>query len=202
MFDRWYLSLSSIVQTVRDCTGNHNIFLIYFPLRCFWPLNVYAFSVVQLITSSGQVVSHRKIDIGKIIFDLLYKLSNLVGIIFSHPLRYAYVRHLSVVSRVPGFPPGPGGPCSILGWITNFNFYPGTGCVSFVCFLSSVVSSGGPDIWPQISGRPALVYLSNVQVQSLCSPYLGWKSRGGGVSPTAGEGKERKKKKERKKERK
>ena len=43
--------------------------------------------------------------------------------------------------------------------------------MSFVCVLSCVVSSGGPDIvLTTRSGRPALVYLSNVLVQSVAAP--------------------------------
>ena len=45
---------------------------------------------------------------------------------------------------VPAF--HPGGPDSIPCRARNFNFYPGTGCVSFICVLSCVVSGGGPDI--------------------------------------------------------
>ena len=43
-----------------------------------------------------------------------------------------------------------GGPASfpglILDRVRNFNFYPGTRCVSFVCVLYCVVSGGGPEI--------------------------------------------------------
>ena len=39
-----------------------------------------------------------------------------------------------------------GGRGSIPGGIRNFNFYTGTGSVSFVCVLSCVVSGGGPDV--------------------------------------------------------
>ena len=61
-----------------------------------------------------------------------------------------------------------GEPGSIPGGVRNFNFYPGTMCVYFVCVLSCVVNGDGPGIVRTIySGRPAFVYLSSVLVQSL-----------------------------------
>ena len=55
--------------------------------------------------------------------------------------------------------------------VRSSNFYCGTSCVFFV-FLSCVVSGGCPDILrTHISGRPVLVYVYSVLVQSLCSPY-------------------------------
>ena len=51
----------------------------------------------------------------------------------------------------------------------NFNFYPRTGCMSFVCVLSCLVALTFS--WPQISGRPVLVYLSSYLVQSLYFTY-------------------------------
>ena len=50
-------------------------------------------------------------------------------------------RRRGVFGRIPAFQFG--GPGSIPGGVWNFNFYPGTGCVSFVVFcpvLSSVVA--------------------------------------------------------------
>ena len=74
-----------------------------------------------------------------------------------------------MVGRVPAFQPG--GPGSISGGVRNFSFYPGTGCVLFVCILFCVVSGGGPDIvLITHPGRPALVYLSSVLVHSLLLP--------------------------------
>ena len=68
-----------------------------------------------------------------------------------------------VVGRIPALKTG--GPSAIPGGVRNFNFSPGTGCVS------CVVSGGGSDILlTPDSGRPALVYLSRVLVQILCSP--------------------------------
>ena len=68
-----------------------------------------------------------------------------------------------MVGIVPAFQPG--GPVSIPGGVRNFNFCPGIECVSFIVF------GGGPDIVPTTySGRPALVYLSSVPVQSLFLP--------------------------------
>ena len=49
-----------------------------------------------------------------------------------------------VVGRVSAFQPG--GSSSIPSSVSNFNLYPGTGCVTFVYVLSCVVSGGGPDI--------------------------------------------------------
>ena len=74
------------------------------------------------------------------------------------------VRSSSVVGKVPTYQPG--GPCSIPGGVTNFNFYPGTGCV--FCVLSCVVSGGGPNtVLTTHSGRTALVYLSSVLIYSM-----------------------------------
>ena len=96
------------------------------------------------------------------------------------------VRRRGVVGRVPAFQLGD--PGSIPCGIRNFNFYPGTRCVSFVCFLSCVVCGGSPDIvLITHSGRTALVYLCrpSVLVQSLLPPptdmshrHLGCNSRG------------------------
>ena len=64
-----------------------------------------------------------------------------------------------------------GGSGSIPGEVRNFNFYPGTGCVSFMCVLSCVVSGGAPDIvLATHSGRPDLVFLPSVLVHSLLLP--------------------------------
>ena len=77
------------------------------------------------------------------------------------------VRGHGVVCRVLAFLPG--GPVSIPG--ENLNFYPGAGCVSFVCLLPCVVSNGGPDIvLTRNSGMNALVYLYSVMVHSLLLP--------------------------------
>ena len=52
--------------------------------------------------------------------------------------------------------------------VRNFNFYPGTVSVSFICVLFCVVSGGGPaSVLTTHSGRSALVYLSSVLVHSL-----------------------------------
>ena len=48
-----------------------------------------------------------------------------------------------MVARVPAFQPG--GPGSIPGGVGNLNFCHGSGCVSFACVLSCVLSGGGPD---------------------------------------------------------
>ena len=81
-----------------------------------------------------------------------------------------------------------------------FNFYPGTGCISFVSVLSCDVFGGGYDIvLTTNSGRPAFVYLSSVLIHNLLLLYrhlihglLRYKSRG--VSPTIGEAKKQRKK--------
>ena len=49
-----------------------------------------------------------------------------------------------MVGRVPAFQPG--GPGSIPGVVRDFHFYPGIGCVYFICVLSCAVFGGGPDI--------------------------------------------------------
>ena len=62
----------------------------------------------------------------------------------------------------------------------------GLGVMTFVCVLSCIDSGGGLDIvLTTHSGRPALVYLSSVLIQRLCTPFrhlthvhLGCKSRG------------------------
>ena len=76
------------------------------------------------------------------------------------------VRCDGVLGRVPTFQPG--GPGKIPSGIRNFNFSPGTRCVSLVCVLSCVVSCGGPDIMLTTHlGRPAILFLSSVLVYSL-----------------------------------
>ena len=81
----------------------------------------------------------------------------------------SYIRRRGVVGRVPTFQPA--GPGLIPGGVRNFNFCPGIGCVSFICFLSCFVFGGGPVIvLPTHSGRPALVYLSSVLVRRLLLP--------------------------------
>ena len=79
--------------------------------------------------------------------------------------------------------PSVAGVCSVESWPSNpaarvwypagdYNFCPGTGCVSFVCVLSCVVSGGGPDILLTTDFRETvLVCLSSVLVKSLCSSY-------------------------------
>ena len=62
----------------------------------------------------------------------------------------------------------------IPGDISDFNLYPGTGCMLLVCFLSCVVSGGGPDILLNQRFREArayVSYLSSVMVHSLCFHY-------------------------------
>ena len=49
-----------------------------------------------------------------------------------------HVRRRGMVGRVPTFQPG--GQGSRPGGIRNFNFYPGTGCVSFVCVSCPTLS--------------------------------------------------------------
>ena len=61
-----------------------------------------------------------------------------------------------------------GRPSSIPRGLKDFNLYPGTGCVSFVCVLSCIVSSGGSDILLTTgSERLAIVLLPSVLVHSL-----------------------------------
>ena len=87
-----------------------------------------------------------------------------------------FVCRRGVIGGIPAI--RPGGPGSIPGGVRNFNFYPGTRCVSFVCVLSSIVSGGGPDIvLTTHSGRPVLVYLSSVLVHSLLLPLQASDSR-------------------------
>ena len=53
------------------------------------------------------------------------------------------LRRRGVVGRVPAFQLG--GPDSTPDRVMDFNFYPGTGCVFFVC-SALCVSGGDPDI--------------------------------------------------------
>ena len=74
-----------------------------------------------------------------------------------------------MVSKVPAFSSGSTG--SIPGGVRNFNLNPGTGYVTIVCVISSVVYGGDPDIvLTTHSGRPVLVYLSSVLIHSLLLP--------------------------------
>ena len=77
------------------------------------------------------------------------------------------IRRLGVVDRVPAFHLGHHGFDS--GGVGNLNFYLGTGCLSFACVLSCVVSGGGSDI-VLITHAAALVLLSSVLVHSLLFP--------------------------------
>ena len=43
-------------------------------------------------------------------------------------------------------------------WARNLNFYPGTGCESFVCTLSSITRGSHDIVLITHSGRPAHVY--------------------------------------------
>ena len=105
-----------------------------------------------------------------------------------------------LVGRIPAIEPG--GPGSIPGGVRDFNFYPGTGCVSFA--FCPVLSGGGPDILLTTdSGRPALLYISRVLVQSLWITYISytlstdiWILSPGGVIPTLEESKTKKERKE------
>ena len=73
-----------------------------------------------------------------------------------------------MVGKVPAFQAV--GPGSISCGVRNVHFYPGNGCVSFVCVLSCVVSGGGPDIvLTTSSARPTFVYLSSVLDHSQAS---------------------------------
>ena len=73
-----------------------------------------------------------------------------------------------VVGRVPAFQPS--GPGYFPGWVRNFNIYSWDWVCVF-CVLSSAVSGGDPDIvLTTHSGRPALMYLSNILVLSLLLP--------------------------------
>ena len=84
-------------------------------------------------------------------------------------IRIIVARRHRVIGRVLAFQTG--GPGLTLDGVKNFNFYSGTGCVSFVCVVSFVFSGGDPDIVQTThSGRPAIVFLSRVQVRSLLLP--------------------------------
>ena len=63
------------------------------------------------------------------------------------------------------------GPGSILGGVSDFNLDPTTSCVSFVCILSCVIFNGSSDfLLTTESGKPALVFLLSVLVNSSGSP--------------------------------
>ena len=64
-----------------------------------------------------------------------------------------------MVARVPALLAGDTG--SIPGGIRNFNFYPETGCVSFVCDLYCIVSGGGPDHTTHSHVKSVLLSLSS-----------------------------------------
>ena len=63
-----------------------------------------------------------------------------------------------------------GGPGSIPGEVTNFDFFSGTGCVSFVCLLTCVISGSGLDILLTRDFRVHVpVYLFSVR-SDVCAP--------------------------------
>ena len=72
-----------------------------------------------------------------------------------------------VVGRDPAFQPG--GPGSISGVVRNLNFYPGL-CVYPLCTVLVVSGGGHYIVLTTHSGRPVLVNMSSVQVQSLLPP--------------------------------
>ena len=63
-----------------------------------------------------------------------------------------------------------GGPSSIPGGTRNFNFYPGTGCISFACVPSCVVSGGCSVIADHASRKARLCAYACVLVYSLLLP--------------------------------
>ena len=79
-------------------------------------------------------------------------------------------------------------PDSITVRVGDFNSYSGTGCVSFVCVLSCVVSGGGPAIplTPDFrEARPCVsiswsVPKSVLPLQASDAQAFGFKSPGGG----------------------
>ena len=79
---------------------------------------------------------------------------------------------------------GKCGRGSISGGVRNFNFCPGIGCV-FCPVLSPTETL--TLCWPHIQGRPALVYMSSVLVQSLLLLLSGiWVVSPGGACPRLG----------------
>ena len=88
-----------------------------------------------------------------------------------HLLQKDRVRHRGVTGRVPAFQLGRGGSGSIPGGVRNFNFYPGNGCVSFVCVLSCIVSGGGTGVVLTIlQGGPPLCICLVSGSQSVATP--------------------------------
>ena len=74
-----------------------------------------------------------------------------------------------MVDRIPAFQPDD--PGSVLGWIGDFNLYPGNVSLSFDCALSYAISGGDPDIMLTTdSGGRVLLLLSSVLVHSLALP--------------------------------
>ena len=64
-----------------------------------------------------------------------------------------------------------GCPGSISDRVRNFNFYPGTECMSFACVLPCFVSGYGPNnVLTTLSGRPALVYVWCSGPQCVAAP--------------------------------
>ena len=73
------------------------------------------------------------------------------------------IRLYGVNGRIPTFQPSD---------IGDFNLYPGTLCMPFICVLSCVFSGGGPDILlTTYSGRPVLVLLCSVLMHIAWLPY-------------------------------
>ena len=78
-----------------------------------------------------------------------------------------------MVDRVPAFQLG--GPGSIPYGANDFNLYPETGRVTFVCVPSCVVSGDCPDILlTTYLGRLALLLMFSVLVPSLAPPTGFW----------------------------
>ena len=81
-------------------------------------------------------------------------------------IEYVGLLRCSVICRVPAFQPGS--LRTIPGEMRSVSPYPGTGCMSFGCVLSYVVSGGGPDILLTIdSEKGALELMSSILVHGL-----------------------------------
>ena len=91
----------------------------------------------------------------------VYSIDLCINVLLQNIMSMEYfefctLQRRGVVGRVPAFQLG-GGPGLIPSGVRNFNSYPGTGCVFFVCVLYCAVSGGGPGIvLTTHSGRLAL----------------------------------------------
>ena len=100
-------------------------------------------------------------------FKWTFKVFYVLSLQLIYNIYSKFVRCRGVVGKIPAFQPG--GPGLIPDWVKNFNFYSGSGCVSFVfCpMLSPAVAL--TSYWPHIQGAPPL-NMSSFLVNSILLP--------------------------------